>query len=354
MTQKNENGQDKKGSIELRTGILYARLIAHQRLFAEAVGHRFGVDTDNIIPTAGATGAIEAVRNHVFKKSGKRHPIVLTVSPGYWRARESFEGGGFGIVSVSTEQKDFSIEESKLIEQVNRISPDLVYLSLPNNPTGAIFDPEIIIEAACEDVTVMIDLTLPSRELDSGALLRSLYDRFKGRKNLFIVCSTSKSHETAEHRIGWATCTALENARALISENRNSVSTISIREGMRQLEESPTVLGKIDESYSLLEEGARSRGFEIVKPLRMVKSGYVLVKLYEHVRDNRKVLEEAGIQVMWGSEIGLTDQYIRLELTEPSSVKAFTETFNGSGSILKPSNQSKALPLTMVNGSDKH
>ena len=78
--------------IELRTGTPYANLIASQQLFAAAVSDYFDISRDDCIPTPGATGAIEAVRNHVFRTTLKACPTVLTVCPGYWRARESFDG----------------------------------------------------------------------------------------------------------------------------------------------------------------------------------------------------------------------------------------------------------------------
>ena len=84
--------------VELRTGTPYANLIANQRFFANAVGDYLSVAPDDCIPTAGATGAIEVVRNHVFRTKLKTYPIVLTVRPGYWRARESFAGFGFRVI----------------------------------------------------------------------------------------------------------------------------------------------------------------------------------------------------------------------------------------------------------------
>jgi aspartate/methionine/tyrosine aminotransferase len=330
MLLKTTSTQEQRRRIELRTGTAYADLIANQRLFAELVGPRLGIDCDYVVPTNGATGVIEAVRNHVLKNSRQRAPVVLTVCPGYWRARESFHGLGFQVISMSTLEQGFAIEEPRLVEEAKKVKPELIYLSLPNNPTGAIFDPEIIIESVGEDVTIMIDLTLPSRELDSMALVNRLHRRFKGRKALFFACSTSKSHETAEYRVGWAVCTSAEDAQALMNENRNSVSTFSLVEGARHIKEPPTVLEKIDESFSFLEKGAKAQVFEIVRPAPSVRSSYLLVRLLDKSRDYRQLLAENGIEVMWGADFGLTDEYIRLELTESASIRIFVEAINGS------------------------
>ena len=176
--------------IELRTGTPYANLIASQQLFAAAVSDYFDISRDDCIPTPGATGAIEAVRNHVFRTTLKACPTVLTVCPGYWRARESFEGLGFRVINVHTEPFGFAITEALLVAKAEATKPDLLYLSLPNNPTGAIFDPEVVITGVPEGTAVIIDLTLPCRAFDARVLTHDLYRKFRGR-NLFLIGSTS-------------------------------------------------------------------------------------------------------------------------------------------------------------------
>src|ERR1043165_9708729 len=95
----------KNGSphVELRTGVPYANLIANQGRFSQALGKSLCIGPNDVIPMAGTMGAIEAVRNHVPKNTRGREPKMLTVSPGYWRARESFEGMGFKISDVCIE-----------------------------------------------------------------------------------------------------------------------------------------------------------------------------------------------------------------------------------------------------------
>src|SRR5262249_27705212 len=161
----------------------------------------------------------------VFRTTLKVCPTVLTVCPGYWRARESFEGFGFRTIDVHTEPFGFAISEALLVAKAEDINPDLLYLSLPNNPTGAIFDPEIVIAGVPEGTAVIIDLTLPSRAIDARMLTHELYREFRGRKNLFLIGSTSKSHGTAEYRIGWAVCANSDDAAQLKKENRNVVAS---------------------------------------------------------------------------------------------------------------------------------
>src|SRR4051812_24679753 len=122
MSHTDSHNQASKRHVELRMGTPYANLNAAQERFAEALGSHCGIRPESIIPTNGATGAIEAVRNHVLKRSARKHPTVLTVSPGYWRARESFEGLGFEVASHRTERNDFSISEAALVEKAKEIN----------------------------------------------------------------------------------------------------------------------------------------------------------------------------------------------------------------------------------------
>jgi aspartate/methionine/tyrosine aminotransferase len=319
--------------VELRTGTPYANLNAAQSHFADALATRWGLSAASVIPMAGATGAIEAVRNHVLKRSRRKNPSVLTVSPGYWRARESFEGLGFEMISLKTERDGFNISEEALADRARAVAPDIVYLSLPNNPTGAVFDPHVLVRALPEETTVLLDLTLPSRDPDAAELTRGLYESFKERSNLFLVGSTSKSHETAEFRIGWVVCASEKEAAELRGENRSGISTLAIAEGVRCLAGRPTVLESIDRSFSLLEEGAKRGKFEVVKPERRVKTSYVLIKRLAPLDAVRRTLADAHIHVMWGSEVGLTDDYIRLETIEHPAVEIFVEELNNSSAL---------------------
>ena len=313
--------------IELRTGTPYANLIANHQLFTAAVSEYFDVCPDDCIPTTGATGAIEAVRNHVFRTTLKACPTVLTVCPGYWRARETFEGLGFRTVDVHTEPFGFAISEPLLVAKAEETQPDILYLSLPNNPTGAIFDPEVVIAGVPEATAVIMDLTLPSRAIDARVLTHDLYRKFSGR-NLFLIGSTSKSHGTAECRIGWAVCANSEDAARLKKENRNVVASASAREAMKQLKRGSTVIELIENSFTLLRNAEKEGVFELVTPERKTETGYVLIRAHPDAAELRSILDQRGISVMWGSEFGLSDQYIRLETLEPRNIDVFVETVN--------------------------
>lgn len=315
--------------IDLRTGQPYANLIHAQRQFASLIGEYFGVDSSHVLPTPGATGAIEAVRNHIFRTALKAHPVLLTVRPGYWRARESFQGFGFNVNEVLTEEAGFEISEETLLRKAVEIQPDVLYLSLPNNPTGAVFDPAFIMNGVPAASAVIFDLTLPGRQWNTQDVARQLCRSFRDRK-LFVVGSTSKSHNTAEYRIGWAIAARSEDAEQLNQENRNVVSSISVKEASRELAQEPDVVTSITESLEMLKSAAAEGAFEVVEPTRSVQSSYVLIRLRGDPAALRRSLEQLGIAVMWGADFGLKNEYLRLETSHPENMAVLVNVLTTS------------------------
>ena len=114
----------------------------------------------------------------------------------------------------------------------------------------------------------------------------------------------------------------------LKNENRNVVASVSAAEAMKQLEQGSTAIELIETSFDLLRHGEKKGVFELVMPERRVETGYVLIRT--NAKDLRSVLDQRGIQVMWGSEFGLSDQYVRLETLEPRNIAIFVDSVNGA------------------------
>jgi hypothetical protein len=114
-THSNSARQYTVSRVELRTGRPYANLIRDNYLYSDAVAEYFGVSPEDVIPTMGATGAIELTRIHVFKQSPTK------------------------------------------------------------NPTGATFDPDLIARGLPAETAFVLDMTLPAADLDTRALLGKMY-----------------------------------------------------------------------------------------------------------------------------------------------------------------------------------
>ena len=125
-------------------------------------------------------------------------------------------------------------------------------------------------------------------------------------------------------------CANSVDAGQLKKENRNVVASASAREAMEQLKRDPTAIELIESSFTLLRNGETEGVFELVKPERRTKTGYALVRARLEAEELRSILDQHGIRVMWGSEFGLSDQYLRLETLEPRNIRVFIETVNGA------------------------
>jgi hypothetical protein len=99
---------------------------------------------------------------------------------------------------------------------------------------------------------------------------------------------------------------------------------------MKRLEKGPTVFELIESSFALLRSAEKEGQFELVAPEKKAETGYVLIRARTDVEELRRVLAQRDIRVMWGSEFGLNDQYVRLETLEPRAIKIFVETISGA------------------------
>src|SRR6185503_11315519 len=108
-------------------------------------------------------------------------------------------------------------------------------------------------------------------------------------------------------------------------------TSASVKEATKRLKEGSTVIGLIESSFALLCDGERERLFELIKPAKRAETGYVLIRARVDVEELRSILDQRDISVMWGSEFGLTDEYIRLETLEPRNIHVFVETLREVG-----------------------
>lgn len=316
--------------VELRTGEPYARLIEGHKTFAESVAAYLRVPPQAIIPAFGTTGAIESVRNYVYRRAPKPSPSMLTVSPGYWRARETFEGFGFRVAAMQTEPLGFDFDHDKFVSLAQAEAPEIIYLSVPNNPTGAVLDPYALIEALPTSYNIMLDLTLPSPDFDTRSMTEALFYGFRDRPGLFLVGSTSKSHGTAQYRTGWTVCTSSQDSNVMRCQNRNVLPLVSVEASIQRMESQSEVDDRIRACFETLEELQEVCGLTLIRPLRGVRTGYALLRSDNDVVDLRRMFDRSRIRVMWGPEFGLTDRYLRIETTEPGNIQACIRALKGN------------------------
>ncbi len=107
-----------------------ARLRRHLRL-GEEQGLLLGNGSDEIIQMILLTLA----------QPGR---VVLSVEPGFVMYRMIATFAGLSYVGVDLRPEDFALDLPPLLEAIERERPAVIFLAVPNNPSGNCFDPDAI------------------------------------------------------------------------------------------------------------------------------------------------------------------------------------------------------------------
>ncbi len=122
-----------------------------------------------------------------FEPSYSMHPLLSQTTATGWIAAER--------------TSDFSLDIDEAVSAVRRHQPDLVFLTSPNNPTGAA-SPLAVIEAVCAAAhgMVVVDEAYAEFARDQAATALALLPRFP---RLVVVRTMSKAFALAGARVGY-------------------------------------------------------------------------------------------------------------------------------------------------------
>lgn len=216
-----------------------------------------GVNIDNIILTAGADEAINAVLGAFLEYE----QTVLSVEPSFIMPKIYAKINGLKYKEVSYKQKwVFPAEE--FIENIP--DADLVVLTTPNSPTGEIIDRSIIekvIEKAndrsAQNIPILIDETYGNYSGETSI------DLIKDRDNIFVIRSFSKDFALAGLRLGYIISDSknIKHLRKYLSPY--NVSTLTVKAGLAALDDIPyfeKIKKEMEESKKVLTEGLEKMG----------------------------------------------------------------------------------------------
>lgn len=194
----------------------------------DAAAQAYGVDTDEILPTAGADEALDLAAR-AFLREGS---IAVGAVPTYamYRIVTEQRGATFRPVPRLSAEDGFGLDIPALVAASR--GADLVWLCEPNNPTGACEPPERISEllellAAAADrdgrraPAVVVDEAYAEFVGGSVLQLRAGYPR------LVVIRTLSKAHALAGARVGFAIARPETLAPILSFRAPASVSTVS-------------------------------------------------------------------------------------------------------------------------------
>ena len=163
-------------------------------ILSDKIAKYNGFDIDNIKVTNGADEAISSIIQTYIEKDD----ILLTLDVSFDMPNIYTQIQGGKILKVPFKEKwVFPIDE--FIDKLNNEKVKVVYLAVPNNPTGNIISEEDILKILgnAQDKAVIIDETYANYCEISYKNLVKKYD------NLFIVKSFSKDFALAGLRLGY-------------------------------------------------------------------------------------------------------------------------------------------------------
>lgn len=222
----------------------------------EKLAKYHGVEIDNIILTAGADEAINAIFGTFLEPKN----TVLTVTPSFVMPKLYAKINGLNYKEIPYKTKwEFPTEDF-----INNIDEniDLIHLTTPNSPTGEIIEHstiEKIIEVAGEKA-ILIDETYGNYASVSAT------DVIKSNDNIFVVRSFSKDFALAGLRLGYV-ISAPQNIKHLRKYlSPYNVSTLTVKAGIAALEDLEyfkNVKVEMEKSKKILSEGLEKLGGKV-------------------------------------------------------------------------------------------
>ncbi len=175
------------------------------------IGRCFGLESESIVCGNGASELI-SVLGRLF--SGKRLLLSVPSFVGYERAFSESE-----ITFFETDEAEGYTIDDRMAEMLDKVRPDVVLITNPNNPTGRLTGKETLIrlleKAKRQNIFVIVDESFI--ELCTNGDRHSLIDIMYYYDNLIIIRSVTKSFAAAGIRLGY-----------LMSKNSSIIAQIKI------------------------------------------------------------------------------------------------------------------------------
>jgi histidinol-phosphate aminotransferase len=273
----------------------------------EALAEKHRLSPGQILVGNGASELI-GLAAQAFVRPGER---VLIIGPTYGEyARSTLSQGG--IISFWNAQKEngFLPDVGNIEAALQRFLPRLVFLCNPNNPTGTIIAPKVILSWARKFPNVLFVVDEAYQQFAPG--LQSLVNAQE--PNLLIIRSMTKDYALAGLRIGYAV--GLENhIRHLLHVqcpwSVNAMAQAAALAALGDDNHLAQTLENLERAKQEFIEGLTELGFSI----QPSEAHYFLMKVGD-ASAFRSALIEQGVLVRKAASFGLP-AYVRLATRKP-------------------------------------
>jgi len=284
----------------------------HQKHIAEMTG----LPSETIVPANGSTEIITSLCQHL------RGPIVTSI-PTFSRWTDLPTELGVPLYTVNRKRENqFRLSTNEVARTVRDTAARTLILSNPNNPTGACFELEEIVELADElselDAIIIDESFIDFSDLKSSAQLVT------DRPNLIVVKSMGKSIGWHGVRLGYAV-TNPSRARllrdALPFWNINGLAAFV-------LQTLPNFKREYRASFALVKEDCAYMKTALSKlralTIYPTQANFIYAELPAEISGRTlrdRLLVDYGIMVReCSNKLGSSEQYLRLAVQKKSAV----------------------------------
>lgn len=241
-----------------------------RRVEAAAAEH-VGVESENVLITPGADGAIDYL-TRLFLEEGD-----LAAAPAptfqYYHPPSVFQGADF--LAVETSPAEGHRVTGDVLEDLLEHHPKILFLCSPNNPTGVGVEDEILEEALDGDRIVVLDEAYAEFSPMSRA------DWVEEHDNLVVMRTLSKVFGLAGLRVGYAV-----TPRWIRKELSRVVTPLSVNAaGLAAAEAALRDRGHLEDTLETVEEGRRYLSEELPFPCYESEANFVAFDLSHHTAE---------------------------------------------------------------------
>jgi len=235
------------------------------RRLIEAAALRYGVETNEVVPGAGADEILEmCVKAFLAAGQGAVVPV-----PSYAMYRVVTEQRGGRVIPVPRQGADQRFTMDIPAVRAAAREAALVWVCNPNNPTGRL-EPEGAIEALLDGIA---DDAEDAGRPPAAVIVDEAYAEFTGftviplrtrYPNLAVVRTASKAYALAGLRVGFAIAAAGTAGRIALYRPPGSISTISatlVAHALRDAEEMRENVARVERERGRLADGLTDAGW---------------------------------------------------------------------------------------------
>ncbi len=152
-------------------------------------------------------GAADLIYRLVFAKKPKK---ALILAPGFAEYEQALCACGTEIIYYYLNHKDFRLEKTFLEALTEDL--DLICICSPNNPTGAVIEPELLyaVSRTCREKHIFMLMDECFNDFLDEPQKYTLLEQAKKEKHIFVLKAFTKMYGMAGIRLGYGICTNQE------------------------------------------------------------------------------------------------------------------------------------------------